>query len=178
MAPSTATVGEAVFTAASEGDAHAVAAWLDEGGSVDAHCTTFGSATLLIAAADGGQEAMVRMLLQRGASVNLQPPSGCTALMAAAVNGHTTIVQALLDAKADASLQDTKGCTALVWAEQGKHTEAAQLLRQHVERQAEEAKAAVMHAAATPPTANLSGRRVRIFSLKPKPLAPILTLTP
>ena len=79
------------------------------------------------------------------------------------------MVQALLDAKADASLQDTKGCTALMWAEQGKHTAVAQLLRQHAKGLTAEAEAAVMHAAATPPTANLLGRRVRIFSLKPKP---------
>ena len=47
----------------------------------------------------------MRMLLQRGASVNLQDSRGSTALMAAAFNGHTTIVQVLLDAKADASRQ-------------------------------------------------------------------------
>ena len=165
------------FIAAHRGDAHAVAAWLDEGGGLDASCTEQGGVTLLMAAAAGRQEAMVRMLLQRGASVNLQNPLGITALMGAAAHDNTTMVQALLDAKADASLQDTKGCTALVWAEQGKHTAAAQLLRQHAKGLAAEAKAAVMHAAATPPTANLPGRRVRIFSLKPKPLAPILTLT-
>ena len=162
--PKTATVGEAVFLAAREGAAHAVAAWLNDGGGVDAQCTQFNSATLLIAAADGGQEAMVRMLLQRGASTNLQGSNGWTALMCAAGNGHTTIVQALLDAKADASLQTKSGYTALMIAEYREHTATAQLLRQ-----AAEAEAAVMHATATAPTANLSGRRVRIFSLEPKP---------
>jgi hypothetical protein len=39
---------------------------------VDARCAEHGDVTLLIAAAVGGQEAMVRMLLRRGASVNLQ----------------------------------------------------------------------------------------------------------
>ena len=168
MAPKTATVGQAVFLAASEGDAHVVATWLDDSGGVDAHCTAFGGETLLIAAAAGEQEAMVRMLLQRGASVNLQAPSGCTALMAAAGKGHTTTVQALLNAKADASLRNISGKTALMWAEQGKRTATAQLLRQHA-RQMAEAEAAVMHAAATAPTPNLSGRRVRIFGLKPYP---------
>ena len=162
MAPNT-DLGRA-FLAAHWGDAHAVAAWLDEGGGLDAR----GNATLLIAAAGGGQEAMVRLLLQRGASVNLQDSHGGTALMGAANNGHTTIVQALLDAKADASLQHEDGWTALTFAEQLKHTAAAQLLRQHAERQAE-TEAAVMHATATAPTANPSGRRVRIFSLEPKP---------
>ena len=96
------------IAAAVEGDAQAVAAWLDEGGEVDAGCAERNDMTLLMAAAAGGQEAMVRMLLQRGASVNLQDSLGGTALMGAAANGHTTIVQALLDAKADASLQSQR----------------------------------------------------------------------
>ena len=141
MAPKTATVGQAVFLAASEGDAHVVATWLDDSGGVDAHCTAFGGETLLIAAAAGEQEAMVRMLLQRGASVNLQAPSGCTALMAAAGKGHTTTVQALLDAKADASLQTTNGNTALMAAEEEQETATANLLRQYVKRQTTEAEA-------------------------------------
>ena len=158
-----------MFLSAQEGDTHAVAAWLDEGGGVDAGCAEHGGMTLLVAAAVGGQEAMVRMLLQRGASVNLQNILGITALMAAATKGHTTTVQALLDAKADASLQDSGASTALMYAEHYKHTETAQLLRQHAKRPTAEAEAAVMHAAATSPTANLSGRRVRIFDLKPTP---------
>ena len=61
-----------LFSAVRAGDAHAVAAWLDEGGGLDAGCAEFGGVTLLMAAAAGGQKAIVRMLLQRGASVNLQ----------------------------------------------------------------------------------------------------------
>ena len=93
------------FVAAIEGDAHAVAAWLDEGGDVNASCDEYDERTLLRAAAEGGHEAVVRLLLQRGASVNLQNSLDVTALMGAAMSGHTTIVQALFDAKADASLQ-------------------------------------------------------------------------
>ena len=158
--------------AAANGDAQAVAAWLDEGGGVDAGCAKREGGTLLMAAAIGGQEAMVRMLLRRGASVNLQNSDGFTALMFTAMNGHTTIVKALLDAKADASLQAIGG-TALMAAEQGKHTATAQLLRQHAERQAAEAvaraAAAATHVEAAAPTPNLSGRRVRIFGLKGRP---------
>jgi len=147
-----------------------VAAWLDEGGGVNARCAEHHNETLLMAAADGGHEAMVRMLLQRGASVNLQSPNGFTALMAAALRGHTTIVQALLDAKADASLRGISGSTALMWAEHQKHTAAAQLLRQHAKRQTAEAEAAVAHNAATAPTPSLySGHRVRIDGLKGRP---------
>ena len=157
------------FRAASEGDAHAVAAWLDEGGRVDARCAEHHDETLLMVAALGGQEAMVRMLLRRGASVNLRNSDGGTALMDAAINGHTTIVQALLDAGSDASLHATGGITALTWAEQRKHTAVAQLLRQHAKRQTPEAEAAVVHAMASAPTPSLSGRRVRIDGLKGRP---------
>jgi hypothetical protein len=120
-----------VSNAAHEGDAQAVAAWLDEGGGVDARFAGHGGVTLLMAAASGGQEAMVRMLLQRGASVNLQDSLGDTALMGAAFKGHPTIVHVLLDAKADTSLKDITGSTALMAAEQEKNTTIARLLRQH-----------------------------------------------
>ena len=86
---------------------------------------------------------MVRLLLQRGASVNLQDSFGYTALIGAAMCGRTTIVQALLDAKADASPQDTGGYTALMYAEQAKYTATAQLLRQHTKRQTAAAEAGV-----------------------------------
>ena len=83
----------------------------------------------------------MRMLLQRGASINLQNFIGDTALMGAAFKGHTTIVQVLLDAKADASLQTTHGSTAIILAESYKHTAATQVLRQHAKRKAAEAEA-------------------------------------
>jgi ankyrin repeat protein len=155
--------------AAREGDAHAVAAWLDEGGGVDARCAERYGGTLLMSAAVGGHEAMVRMLLQRGAGVNLQESHGLTALMCAAIRGHTTIVQALLDAKADASLQATSGGTALIAAEDQEHTATAQLLQQHAKRQTTEAEAAVAHDAVAAPTPSLSGRRVSIDGLKGRP---------
>ena len=155
--------------AAEKGGVQAVAAWLDEAGGVDARSAETKGALLMAAAYAGGQEAMVLMLLQRGASVNLQDSFGRTALMQAAADGSTTIVQALLDAKADASLQHEDGWTALMWAEYHKETATAQLLRQHVKRQTAEAEAAVMHATASAPTADLSGSRVRIFGLEPKP---------
>jgi ankyrin repeat protein len=158
-----------LFLSAGNGDAQAVAAWLDEGGGLDARCAEHDSATLLMAAAVVGQEAMVRMLLQRGASVDLQSSGGITALMHAAVANHTTTVQALLDAKADASPQNANNYTALMLAEDQKHTATAQLLRQHAERLTAEAEAAVMNAVATAPMPNLSGRRVSIDGLKGRP---------
>jgi ankyrin repeat protein len=160
---------EGVLGSAGKGDAQAVIAWLDEGGGVDARCAEHYGWRLLMAAACGGQEAMVRMLLQRGASINLQDSLGRTALTGAALCGHTTTVQALLDAKADASLRGISGSTALMYAEHQKHTATAQLLRQHAKQQTPEAEAVVAHNAATAPTPSLSGRRVRIDGLKGRP---------
>ena len=93
-----------MFTAAYEGDVQAVVTWLDGGGGVDASqqisvegtLVTTNGATLLVAATMGEQEAMVRMLLQRGASVNLQNPFGSTALMAAAAHYHNVTVKRFL----------------------------------------------------------------------------------
>ena len=163
MAPNTVTsvLGDATFIASFQGGAQAVATWLDEGGCVDARIK---GATLLMAAAAGGQEAIVRMLLQRGASVNLQNFRGRTALMDAAGLGHTMTVQALLDAKADVSLQKNDGSTALVIAEQEEHTVTAALLRQHAKPQAPGRPHDF-----PPVSGPLSGRRVRIAGLKGRP---------
>ena len=156
-------VGDNMFLAAYEGDAQAVVTWLDEGGGVDARCAEQDGTTLLIGATWGGHEAMVRMLLQRGASVNLQGYNGRgTALMAAAATGRITIVQVLLDAKADASLQSISGKTALMKAEQEKQTETAQMLRQHAKPQAPERPEDPMYG-------TLSNSRVRITGLKGRP---------
>ena len=57
---------EGVGLAARLGDECAVAAWLDEGGSVDAGCAERDGATVLMAATQGGQGAVVRMLQRRG----------------------------------------------------------------------------------------------------------------
>ena len=129
----------AVFRAATQGDHNEVAAWLRDGGGVDA---LLSHRTLLMQAALNGQEAIVRMLLQRGASVN-SLSGGFTALMCAAGKGHTTIVQALLNAKADALLQNEDGCTAHRWAllqnlasetlaDFQNRSASVQLLHQHV----------------------------------------------
>ena len=75
----------------------------------------------------------MRMLLQRGASVDLQDSTGSTALMGGAAMGHLSVVLALLDAKADASLQTKGDRTALMGAEHHGHSYIALLLRQHLE---------------------------------------------
>jgi len=121
MAPnSEKVIGEDVLVAAHRGDAQAVTAWLDEGAGVDARCAEQYGVTLLMVAAGGGQETLMRMLLQRGASVNLQNSVGVTALMSAALKGHTTIVQALLDHWRKALSPNVRTPQSRLHAEEGR----------------------------------------------------------
>ena len=146
FATSKAGLPVAVWVAAAGGNKAQVVAWLDgwgrasgrlfESGGVDACCAEHAGGTLLSAAAVGGQYEIIRMLLSRGVSINLQDSFGSSALMYAAFKGHgRDVMQALLGAKADASQRDGIGKTALMWAEQERHTGTAALLRRHVEQQ-------------------------------------------
>ena len=91
-----------IFRSAERGELQKVVKWLRKGGQVGALCpvTVDGgrttNATLLHAASGYGHLAMVRELLKRGASVNLQSSLGGTALMEAAFYGHPSIVLVLL----------------------------------------------------------------------------------
>ena len=96
--------------------------WLRKGGQVDALCPTTtrdGQATaetLLHVAAGFGHLELVKELLERGASVNLQNSLGWTALMDAAGRGHLSILFVLLHHSASIDLQDIDGVTALMRA--------------------------------------------------------------
>ena len=110
-----------LWQAAAEGEVRTVAAWLHMGGAMDGRCAERSDGTLLMAAASRGQEALVRILLQRGTSVNLQDSHGNTALHSAALRRRSaSVVRALLEAKANTSLQNVSGKTALMLAEQEK----------------------------------------------------------
>ena len=82
-----------ILLAAERGELQKVVKWLRKEGPVDAlrsTATVSGrntTATLLHAAAAHGQLEMVRELLKRGASVDLQNSVGITALMLAAIHG-------------------------------------------------------------------------------------------
>ena len=61
--------------------------------------------TLLIKAADGGDESMVAALLNLGANVNLVDQDGMTALHTAALCDHAAIAELLVKAGADVTLE-------------------------------------------------------------------------
>jgi ankyrin repeat protein len=81
-----------------------------------------------LAAARGGNLAIVQYLLDAGVPMNVTDGLGWSALMYAAWESHADIVQFLLLRGADDTLRDTQQHDALHWAVENKKSEAAALL--------------------------------------------------
>ena len=71
---------------------------------------------------------MLRILLEKGANVNVRIGYFDTALMFASYDGLIEIAQLLLEKGANPNVQDNKGQTALMWASRRGHKEIARLL--------------------------------------------------
>lgn len=85
----------------------------------------------LIMAAKNGQTNLVRMLLDRGADVNLRDrETEVTPLIVAAQQGHLQVVEVLLQKGADVSARDKNGKTALSEALRYQHDDVAKLLKE------------------------------------------------
>jgi ankyrin repeat protein len=102
----------------------------------DAKATNQFGATALMAAAAGGDEKSVRLLIKHGADVNAQPAAnqmgfvlggGRSALMWAAYRGGVAIMKLLIDAGADVNAEGSMD-TPLSQAAWADRTAAAQLL--------------------------------------------------
>ena len=119
---SPASLPEEILHSAVRGELQKVVKWLRKGGLVDASCsaTTHDGRTcsfsLLNVAAACGHLEMVRELLKRGASVDLQDSLGSTALMNAAGYGRLSVVFVLLQHSANTDLQNIRCQTALMGA--------------------------------------------------------------
>ena len=136
---SLASLPEEILAAAGRGELQKVVKWLHKGGKVDAlgsfaamapmapnHATS--PISLLHAAVTYGQLEMVKELLKRGASVDLQTALGASALMGAVGNGHLSIVHVLLQHSANPDLKNSYGATALMWAAYGGQEACVQAL--------------------------------------------------
>lgn len=110
------------------GDEKIVKAFLETGMSVDALRPSDGWSPLM-AAAFYKKTAVVKYLLEKDASVNLQDKYGKTALMQAAAMGAEDIVSLLLTYGANPNLQDQNGRTALMEAYSKKQAKIAELLK-------------------------------------------------
>jgi ankyrin repeat protein len=90
------------------------------------------SCTALIYAARNGHESIVRLLLERGASVDQAEEdaerNGWTALVHAAQNGFESIVRLLIDHNADVNKSGGNGDTAVLYAARNGYAEIVRTL--------------------------------------------------
>ncbi|KAK3944343.1 hypothetical protein QBC46DRAFT_280208 [Diplogelasinospora grovesii] len=84
--------------------------------------------TLLRWAAEGGAEAVVQQLLEKGADVHARDKDGRTALSYAAERGHEAVVKLLLDKGADVAVANKDGWTPLIAASSKGHVDVVRLL--------------------------------------------------
>jgi CubicO group peptidase (beta-lactamase class C family) len=117
------------------GDSVGMAAALDAGAridSVDVHFTPLGRRALNYAVV-GNHLPAVKLLLARGASVNLTDTSGATAAMHAVQAGAVDALRLLIDGGADVARVTNAGMTALAFARAQRLEPAIQLLSQRTQ---------------------------------------------
>ena len=87
-----------------------------------------GSLTPLMLAARQGSLASARVLVDRGAALNLTDPDGTTAIVTAIINGHYDVAALLIQHGADPNLEDAAGMAA-VYALVDMHTQPLMINR-------------------------------------------------
>src|SRR5881398_1140019 len=113
------TVADAVM----DGDAAAV-----ERAKADVTAANADGATALTAAAFGGYDDVVQLLIAGHADAKQKDKQGRTPLMAASVNGHPSVVRTLLASGADPQAADAAGGTAVTYAAGGGHADILETL--------------------------------------------------
>ena len=83
---------------------------------------------IIIYAMMHNKKSIVKLLIKKGANVNIQDGFGITALIQASTNGDINIVKLLIEKGADLNKQSSFGKTPLMLALEKGHTEIAKLL--------------------------------------------------
>jgi ankyrin repeat protein len=116
-----------LIKAAKDGDLPAIQTALAGGDDINGRDKS--GATALMWAANGGHAEVVKLLLEKGADVNVKRiGDGITALAVAAQNGHTELVNLLLEKGAEVNAKSSTGVTALILASQNGHTDVVKSL--------------------------------------------------
>jgi len=106
----------------------AVVQLLLETGKADMNSKDYDSRTLLLWAAEKGHEAVVKLLLERGAQIESMDVDRRTPLSWAAEKGHETVVKLLLERGAQIESRDLYNKTPLSWAAEKGHETVVKLL--------------------------------------------------
>jgi hypothetical protein len=109
-----------LIKAAEVGDAKGVVKQLGAGADINGKTMDSLQVTALMKASEKGRQEIVKLLIEKGAIVNIISRFGFTALMFAADSGKKESVKALLDAGADVNKVGHMFATALNWAKNDK----------------------------------------------------------
>ena len=122
--------GDALFVAAEKGQVAVVQKFLDGGGSANA--ADKAKLTLLNWAAYGGSLDLVKLLIAKGADVNVHASKKAwTPLMNGSAMGFPLVVSHLLDHGAAVNAIDADGYSALAFAAEKKRTDVMRILLAH-----------------------------------------------
>jgi len=124
-----AAADEKLYRAVGTGTVDEIRKLLASGANPNAPSYRGDGYTPLIEAAFRGRLDVVRLLIDKKASVNARSRAGWTALMSAAWEGHTEVVKLLLQKGADAHGKNGRGDTALSLAESAGNKDVAALLQ-------------------------------------------------
>lgn len=113
-------------------DAETLAAHLrgekDLAGALGVNEVDEAGSTALMYAAGGGKLEMTKLLVEKGARIDVMDHSRWNALMLAALNGHAETVKLLVDNKANVDARNGNGNTPLMLAAEKGHLETVQVL--------------------------------------------------
>ena len=119
--------GANLIASAYDGNAITMQTLLEAGAHVNTRDSRTGG-TALHAAAQGGHEECIQVLIAHGADVHQRTRDGETAVFVAAKNGHTECVLALVAAGCDVRKKDDDGKSPLLWVARNGDTECVKAL--------------------------------------------------